>query len=91
MFPGDTTLERLRKQVAGELRSVLGKLATSEHAQGKYLFEGDWRTPEQIAQLYRELRLKDRRIFFEVLLLMGVLAGGTLLVIVMLYSACCRT
>ena len=83
-------LEPLRTQLAGELEALFADMASVGRAHGRYLFEGEWRTREEISRLYAELKRKDRRIFFELLLVMLGLAGGTGLVVLILYSACCR-
>lgn len=74
----------LCSELHDELKATFFELQAIGHAEGKYLFEGEWRTASQMAQLYDELRLRDRRIFVEILLLMLAMAGATLSVILLL-------
>ena len=80
---------RLRQQVKEQQQALILALQKASHAQGKYLFEGKWRTREEIPLYYRELKRKDHRVFCEVMLLFLLLAGAAGLFILVLYFLCC--
>jgi hypothetical protein len=82
-------IDSLRRRMAAELSAIFFELQTIGHAQGRYFYEGEWRTPEQIAELYREMKHRDRRVFFELLLVMAGSVAFTGFVVFILYSLCC--
>src|SRR5262245_35949778 len=81
--------ERLRQQVKEQHQTLLLVLQKVSHAHGKYLFEGKWRTREELPLCYRELKRKDRRVFCEIMVLFLLLAGAAGCCILVLYSLCC--
>ena len=84
-------IDRLRKQIADDLHNIFFELRTVGHAQEKYLFEGEWRTRDQITELYQKLKRKDRRIFFELLIGLMAIAGFAGFMMFLLYAVCCSS
>ncbi len=80
---------RLRQQVKEQQQALLLALQQASRTQGKYLFEGQWRTREEVLLHYRELKRKDRRVFYEVMGLFLLLAGTAGFLVLVLYSLCC--
>src|SRR5437867_1889492 len=82
-------IENLRKELAEQLQGLSVDLTTVSQRQRKYLFDGEWRTVEQIDERCARLKRKDRQVVFELFLLLLVLAGATGFLILALYSVCC--
>ncbi|HWU41233.1 MAG TPA: hypothetical protein VN203_26565 [Candidatus Acidoferrum sp.] len=66
--------ETYREQVTKALRAKLALERRKIAKEGKYLFEGDWLTAEQIHGLRRRLTWKALGILFQLVLLFGFMS-----------------
>ncbi|TAH36866.1 MAG: hypothetical protein EYC70_07715 [Planctomycetota bacterium] len=80
-------LELLERYAAARREKLLATLraqAQAEAASGRYPWKGEFRTREEILELYRERRKWDRRFLFDLLLAavacIGLLGAGAMLV-----------
>jgi len=56
-------------------RAELERVREEKQKTGRFPYEGAWRSLDEIAALREEMRRQDRRIFFEILVLFGVMAA----------------
>ncbi len=56
-------------------RAELERVREEKQKAGRFPYEGAWRSLDEIAALREEMRRQDRRIFFELLVLFGVMAA----------------
>ncbi|RMH05211.1 MAG: hypothetical protein D6702_00725 [Planctomycetota bacterium] len=71
-------LELLDRYKALRLEELLAELrprAEAERRRGRYPWKGEFRTREEIEELYRLRRRWDRRVLFDLLLLILICAG----------------
>lgn len=80
-------LELIERYEAQRKERLLGSLRTqaaAEAAAGRYPWKGEFRSREEILDLYRQRRKWDRRFLFDLFLVViacfGLLGGGAMLV-----------
>ncbi len=80
---------RLRREVSEELRTRLRESEEGQGQAGKVFFEGAWMTPMEAHLAYMKTLRQHRRVFWELVLLFGLLALGGALAWLLTYRLCC--
>lgn len=70
----------LRKEIRGKMEAELLKEYAEKQKEGKYPYEGMWLEPHEVVKLQKKLKIRDRIVLAEVLILY-VLFGLSLYVV----------
>ena len=79
----------LRRVILEDCRARLHESEQAQKQAGRVFFEGSWLSPAQARAAYAELKRRQRRILWELVLLLIGLAGAGLLGWLLTYALCC--
>lgn len=83
-LPAFELIERYREEVRAKYQTDIAQELEIRRVEGLYPFEGKWRTLEEITELQKLMRQKDRTIFVDLIFLIIITIFFLLLMAVLL-------
>jgi len=79
-------VESYRESARDKIRHEIHQFMREKERKGNYLYEGLWRSQEEIVMLQDVMRRKDRNLFIELIVLFLLISGFDMLFGLILFS-----